>query len=301
MSKLVHDALVIGGGPAGLAGALYLARFRRGVAVVDAGNSRAVRIPRSHNVAGFADGVAGDALIAIMRRQVQALGVDFVHAKVDTIEKTGGVFRARGPGGWISARTVLLATGASDVEPAIDNVQRALDEGALRYCPVCDGYEASDCNVGVLCNSPAGVAEALYLRHFTPHLQLFVTSASVQLDEAARRQLADAGIVLHAQPVSALALVEGDVIVTTGGREIRCDSLYSALGMTIHNELGLALGAQTDEDGYLLTDRHQQTTVAGLYCAGDVARGLNQISVGIGAAATAASAMHLRLSKQADD
>jgi thioredoxin reductase (NADPH) len=195
---------------------------------------------------------------------------------------------------------VLLATGASDVEPAIDHIQRALDEGALRYCPVCDGYEVSGCNVGVLCNSPAGVAEALYLRHFTPHLQLFVTSADVQLDTAAQRQLADAGIVLHAQAVSDLALVDGDVIVTTGEHRVRCDSLYSALGMKIHNQLALALGAQADDDGYLLTDRHQETTVTGLYCAGDVARGLNQISVGIGAAATAASAMHLRLSTKAN-
>ncbi len=89
------------------------------------------------------------------------------------------------------------------------------------------------------------------------------------------------------------------MIVTTGGLEIRCDSLYSALGMNVHNQLGVALGAQIDDDGYLLTDRHQATTVEGLFCAGDVARGLNQISVAIGAAATAASAMHLRLSKGA--
>lgn len=299
MSGEIHDALVIGGGPAGLAAALYLARFRRGVIVVDAGDSRAVRIPRSHNMAGFADGVAGDKLIAIMRGQVQALGVGILNAEVTTIERTDSGFRALGPQGWIDARTVLLATGASDVEPALDNIQRALDEGALRYCPVCDGYEASGCNVGVLCNSAAGVAEALYLRHFTPHLQLFVTSAEVRLDDAAKQQLTEAGIVLHAQPVSDLALVDGDVIVTTGERRIRCDSLYSALGMTIHNDLALALGAQIDDDGYLLTDRHQQTTIDGLYCAGDVARGLNQISVAIGAAATAASAMHLRLSAAA--
>jgi thioredoxin reductase (NADPH) len=169
MSQDIHEALVIGGGPAGLAGALYLARFRRRVLLMDAGSSRAVRIPRSHNVAGFADGVAGEALIGIMRKQVQAFGVDIVGGQVDTIEATAEGFRALGPQGWIHARTVLLATGASDVEPAIDDIQQALDEGALRYCPVCDGYEVTDRNVGVLCKAPqAGVSEALYLRHFTP-------------------------------------------------------------------------------------------------------------------------------------
>ncbi|HLL19045.1 MAG TPA: NAD(P)/FAD-dependent oxidoreductase [Rubrivivax sp.] len=296
MDQDFHEALVIGGGPAGLAGALYLARFRRRVLLLDAGSSRAVRIPRSHNVAGFADGVAGEALIGIMRKQVQAFGVDIVGGNVETIEATAEGFRALGPQGWIHARTVLLATGASDVEPAIDHIQQALDEGALRYCPVCDGYEVTDRNVGVLCKaSEAGVSEALYLRHFTPRVQLFVTSPEVTLDEAQRKQLADAGIEWHEQAVIELALGDGDVVIKTGARQVRCDSLYSALGMDVHNQLAVALGAQIDEDGYVLTDRHQQSTVPGLYCAGDVARGLNQISVGIGAAATAASAMHLRL------
>lgn len=291
-----HDALVIGGGPAGLAGALYLARFKRSVLVVEAGDSRAVRIPRSHNVAGFSEGVVGEELIASMRRQVQALGVHIVRARVERIEAAGDAFRVLGPSGWTSARTILLATGASDVEPAIPDIQLALDQGALRYCPVCDGFEVSDRNVGVLCKAAeAGVSEALYLRHFTPLVSLFVTSASVKLDADQQRRLSEAGITLYREPATRLALVDGDVMVSTGGQQVRCDSLYSALGMKIHNELALALGADIDEDGYVLTDRHQETTVPGLYSAGDVARGLNQISVAIGAAATAASAMHVRL------
>lgn len=291
----VIDSLVIGGGPAGLAGALYMARFKRSVVVVDAGDSRAVKIPRSHNVAGFAGGVAGDKLIAIMRRQVADVGVTFIHGTVDKLEQSGPGFKALVGNDWIAARCVLLATGASDIEPAIGDVQLALDEGALRYCPVCDGYENAGRQVGVLCNTPAGVDEAMYLRHFTPHLQMFVTSKAALPDDEARRKLAAAGVVLRAEPVTGLRLVDADVVVTAGGQQFRCDSLYSALGMTVHAGLAQALGARVDDDGYLLTDRHQQTNVAGLYCAGDVARGLNQISVGIGAAATAASAMHLRL------
>ncbi len=293
------DAVVVGGGPAGLAGALYIARFRRSVLVLDDGDSRAARIPRSHNVAGFADGIAGAALVALMRRQAQAVWARLQHARVEQISRCGDGFtlRVQAAGGveTVAARCVLLATGALDIEPPMPRVAQALAEGALRYCPVCDGYEVAGQRVGVLCDAPSGLHEAFYLRHFTPDVSVFVTRAGIAFDEADRRRLADAAVALHEQPASELCLRGGRVEVQHGGQRSVCDALYSALGMQVHSGLAAALGADTDAEGYLLTDRHQQTTVPGLYSAGDVARGLNQISVGIGAAAIAASAMHLRL------
>ncbi|HEU4458829.1 MAG TPA: NAD(P)/FAD-dependent oxidoreductase [Methylibium sp.] len=297
------DALVVGGGPAGLAGALYLARFRRSVLVVDAGNSRASWIPRSHNIAGFAGGIAGDRLLEVMRQQVLDVGGRIVKARVETLQAEEGGFVAQVDAtsalhdlhDRIHARTVLLATGALDVEPSMPDLDQALDRGALRYCPVCDGYEAAGQQVGVLCNSAAGATEALYLRHFTPHLQVFVTSAGIDFAPEQLAQLAAAGIRLNAEPVQRLRLADGKVQLTHGGRRTTCDSVYSALGIEVHSQLAATLGAELDADGYVTTDRHQHTRVDGLFCAGDVAKGLNQISVGIGAAALAASAMHLRL------
>lgn len=291
----MNDVVVIGGGPAGLAGALYLARFRRSVLVIDDADSRAARIPRSHNVAGFVNGVTGADLLATMRRQALAVGARFREGRVERLAHDGAGFAAHCGAEAEQARLVLLATGASDVPPPMPNVAEAVAEGALRYCPVCDGYEVAGTHVGVLCDSADDLAEAFYLRHFTPRVSVFVTRPGIMPRDADRQRMAQRSIAFHATPVQALRLREGNVRVTHGGTETVCDSLYSALGLRVHSDLAAALGAERDEGGYLVTDRHQQTTVPGLYAAGDVAKGLNQISVGVGAAAVAASAMHLAL------
>jgi thioredoxin reductase (NADPH) len=288
-----YDALVIGGGPGGLTGALYLARFRRRVRVVDDGCSRATRIPRSHNMPGYLRGVPGNELVAAMRKQADAYGAELSVGRVEALERLPGGFAATLANGTsVLARSVLLATGVSDIEPAIPHLADAVRTGALRYCPVCDGYEIIDKAVGVLANSEAGVREALYLRNFTARLHVFRASSDFDLEEHSG-QLAEAGIRCIPEPVDSIHLWGEQVCIRHGAADTRCDSVYSALGVRIHADL--SMGAEMDESGYLLTDRHQKTSIDGLYAAGDVAQGVNQISVAAGGAAIAAAAMHLVL------
>lgn len=293
------DVLVIGGGPAGLTAAIYLARFRRSVLVIDEGKSRAASIPRSHNMPGYPEGVVGGELVAAMRTQAEHYGVRFAAGRAEAIEAHGNGDRS-GSSGFavvcgrkrLGARSVLLATGASDVTPEMPHLAEALRSGALRYCPVCDGYEVIDQRVGVVADSAAGIDEALYLRHFTPYLLLFRAGPAFAPTGGDRRRLARAGVALVDTPIDSIRLWRGRVTVRHGTGESQCDALYSALGLHVHSELGVALGAKVDAEGYVLTDRHQRTSVEGLYAAGDVARGLNQISVAAGSAAIAAAAMH---------
>lgn len=290
-----YDALVIGGGPAGLTGALYLARFRRRVLLIDGGDSRAARIPRSHNYPGFIEGVPGGQLVAAMRQHAERHGVAFAQGCVGVLERHGDRFSAQWDGGHADAACVLLATGTSDVPPTMPHLSRALESGALRYCPVCDGYEVIDQHVGVIANSPAGVQEALYLRHFTERLTLFAPHDAFTVGDEDRRRLADTGIALCTATVQDIALADDGVTLHHDDGATHVDSLYGSLGMKVHTELATALGADHDEDGYLLTDRHYRTSVPGLYAAGDVVKGLNQITVATGTAAIAAAAMHRAL------
>ncbi len=289
------DVLVVGAGPAGLIAAVYLARFRRSVALVDAGHSRAVRIPRSHNYPGYPEGITGPDLTASLREQARHYGIEATPATVETLQAKGDGFAATWAGGGTSARCVVLATGATDVEPRLPHLAEALQTGAIRYCPVCDGFEVIDQRVGVLIDGPAGVAEAVYLRHFTPQVTVFQASAEVGLAPADRERLVRAGIRLVPAPLTSARLWRDRITLRHGDEETTCDTVYCALGMNVHSRLAVDLGAEVDASGYLRVDAHQRTTVPGLYAAGDVASGLNQISVASGGAAIAASAIHREL------
>ncbi len=290
------EALVVGGGPGGLATALYLARFRRSVLVIDEGLSRATQIPRTRNYPGFPEGIQGPRLVAAMRMQCERHGVRFVHARVRSLKFERGLFQASWDGGSAAAERATLATGVTDVPPAMPHLSQAVREGALRYCPVCDGYEAIGKHVGLVADDEGDVDEALYLRHFSDQVTAFVVDERVRMSGTQRRRLADAGVVLVEQAVRSISLVDGGVQVRHGDCTTRLDAVYAALGTEVHCELAVELNVSHDERGYLLTDRHQQTSLPGLFAVGDVVKGLNQISVAVGEAAIAASAIHLSLS-----
>jgi thioredoxin reductase (NADPH) len=293
------DCLVIGGGPAGLTAAIYLARFRRRFLVVDAAASRASRIPVSHNHAGFPDGIAGRDLLARMRAQAERHGAEIVGGRVDRLERragAGGGFAAvMRDGSRREAERVLLATGTEDVPPplALPDREEAVRRGLLRYCPVCDAYEVSGRKVALAGARRCRIHEALLLRGYTADLTLVTLRDPWELSEEERSTLAEAGIGILEAPAGELA-VEDDALAvrTADGGWHRFDSLYVALGLRARSGLATALGAEHDADGALAVDAHQRTTVPGLYAAGDVVRGLAQISVAMGQAAVAAAAIH---------
>src|SRR5690606_28176074 len=114
----VFDCLVIGGGPAGLTAAIYLRRFHRDICLVDSGDSRARKIPLSHNFPGFPDGVSGEDLLALMTQQLRNFGGELVPGTVEKLRRRAeGCFEAECAGQTLVARTVLLATGVVDIEP----------------------------------------------------------------------------------------------------------------------------------------------------------------------------------------
>jgi thioredoxin reductase (NADPH) len=288
------DCLVIGAGPGGLTAAIYLARYRRDFLVVDAGASRAAWIPTTHNHAGFPDGIEGPELLARMREQAESYGARIVAGEVRGLARDGGTgdFTADlGDGTAVTARRVLVATGAQDVEPELPDIDRAVARGLVRYCPICDAYEVRGQKVAIIGYGKCSVREVLLLRTYTADVTLLTLGRGLDLTDGERRELREADVRLVEDPVAELA-VEGDRIAAwkmASGEELRFDTLYAALGLKGRSGFLTGLGAERDPDGMFLVDQHQRTSVPGLWAAGDVVKGLGQISVAMGQAAVAAT------------
>jgi thioredoxin reductase (NADPH) len=293
------DCLVIGAGPGGLTAAVYLARYRRDFLVVDAGASRAGWIPVSHNLPAFPDGIPGPELLARMRAAAERHGARVEAGEVRRLERAGDGFAADLGGRTVTARRVLLATGVDDVQPELPDLEDAVRRGLVRVCPICDAYEARDRKVAIIGYGKCRVREALLLRTYTTDLTLLTLGRELELTGEERAELREAGVRLVEEPVSAIA-AEGDQVAAwrmSSGVEHRFDVLYTALGLRARSGLATALGAEHDSDGALVVDEHQRTSVPGLYAAGDVVRGLGQVSVATGQAAIAATAINNSLER----
>ena len=290
------DCLIIGGGPAGLTAAIYLARFRRNVIVADDGKSRAALIPESHNYPGFSGGVAGPELLAALRHQAEQYGTVLRHARITDLRRHNGGFQAASPEGTLQAQYVLLATGIVDEAPELPGLRDAIYRGALRFCPICDGYEAMDRHIGVLGRAAVACKKALFLRTYSRRVTVLPIDQPDRIDAGVVRELQAAGIHVPDEPVIDVDR-SGEKITAVMRSGARCelDVLYPALGCEVRSELATTLGAESDDVGCLKVDNRQATTVQGLYAAGDVVTDLHQISVATGHAAIAATCIHNRL------
>jgi thioredoxin reductase (NADPH) len=285
------DCIVIGGGPAGLTAAIYLARFHLSVTVFDAGRSRARSIPCTRNHAGFPDGISGAELLDRMRRQAERYGADLRHGTVSAVEPGENGFAVTADGETWRSHAVLLATGVINRRPALlddETHDRALAAGALRYCPVCDGYEVTDRPVALLGTGRHGCDEALFLRSYTADVTLVAPDGAHALSNEQRQSLTGAGVVLE-EGCTAMSLAGEKMVLGLDGGSREFDALYPALGTDPCSLLARAAGAKLSAEGCVLIDAHQRTSVAGLYAAGDVVIGLDQIGVAMGGGGIAAT------------
>jgi thioredoxin reductase (NADPH) len=274
------DCLIVGGGPAGLTAAIYLARYRRAAVIVDEGASRAALIPASHNYPGF-KGIAGPDLLARLRDQALLYGAALKQGRVTTLQRAPrSGFLAHWQGREVAARTVLLATGLVDESPDIAGLATAVYDGAIRFCPICDGFEAMDRRIGVLGAPQEAGHKALFLRTYSRRVMVFQT-----------------GIELGGKPVRVECNEDGVRVTVEGGARFDLDILYPALGCEVRSELATNLGADCTKTGNLKVDAHQETTVEALYAAGDTVSDLHQLAVATGHAAVAATAIHNRLER----
>ena len=287
------DCLIVGAGPAGLTAAIYLARFLRRIAIVDAGESRAAWIPTSHNYPGFPSGLSGKELLARLREQAARHDVTVIEGRVESLERDASGFIASLGGQRIGARKVLLATGMIDETPEVRGLVRAVDCGSIRFCPICDAYDVRDRRLALLGVPARAPGHARFLRTYSRAVT-FLMPEGVVASEADLAALREVGVCVVETGVDEIVPTgEGKAkVLLSDGSELEFDAVYPMLGCHNRSELATALGAECLDAGDLVCDEHLQTSVPGLYAAGDVVNALNQVSVATGHAAIAATAIH---------
>jgi len=305
----LFDCVIVGAGPAGLTALEYLARFHRSAIVLGAKGPppRLLWIDRTYNLPGYPNGVAGAAILARLREQAEEYGGTIRGETAIDIKGQSGNFRVElSDGEVLCARKIILAMGIRDREPDIPGIRRHIGH-FMRYCPVCDGYEHTDKQLGIIGSGESVARHALFLRTFSPHITILLHGEEASSLGRYTQKLRNLGIEVREarilNVIEAQDLTEEDPqleytgrgVCLEGGEEIALDVLYGALGCNVNLDAALNLGLQLDEDGYVVTDIHQQTSVPGVYAAGDLVSQINQISVAFGQATIAAVRIHNEL------
>jgi thioredoxin reductase len=290
MNKQIYDCIVVGAGPAGLSAALFLARYGRRVLTFHHNSPRNLY---SHGVHGFLghDGIMPEELLARGRDEVTKYGGLIVEGCVTRIEKVGDEhFRVQtgeekeasaatsqsfeGASQSFEARRILLATGLRDLTPDCPGFSDFYGV-TVHHCPDCDGYEISGKRVAVLSHGRAAIGFTLGLLTWTDKLMLLTNGDEGDITQEHCAKLAHFNIPITKERVVAL---EGDGetkrierVRLENGEALECDALFFNLGTEMSGNLHEALGCRLDEEcGLIWVDDEQQTSVSGVYAAGDI-------------------------------
>jgi len=212
-------------GPAGLTAAIYLARFPRSVLVVDAADSRATSIPESHNHPGFPDGISGETLLRTLRIQAEEYGAKIISGTVESVKTTSDRFAAATTAGTVLASRVLIATGITDKCPDIEAFDEVGLRQMVRYCPVCDGFEAIDKKIAVYGPPNEASGKARFLRVYSPAVTLIPDLPAPANTKAEKRDFD-----MASSPAAKIWTGrDGIDILLADGRSLRFDVLYPAV------------------------------------------------------------------------
>lgn len=286
------DGVVIGGGPAGLAAAIHLRRHGRSVRLVDSGASRAQRIARALNVAGYPDGVVGGHLLERMRQHLRAADGHVTYDSVEDIRRCpDGRLLLRLRHGTLLARNVILCTGATDPPINLPGADDLASAGLLRTWSWQGVGDLFGKRVGVLGYSRLGVPGAADLRRACAEARFIEIDCAAGKAECSSCQ---AGLERVPGVASHVALARNSTILVTcdDGRTHEFDLLLSAFGARPRTYLADQLAVRLDVHGAIAIGPSGLTSADNVYAAGDVAGAPCQIDVAIGQAAVAAAAVH---------
>jgi thioredoxin reductase len=292
MDTATYDVAVVGGGAAGLSAALVLGRARRRVVVIDAGAPR--NAPAAH-MQGFLsrDGMPPAALLALAREEVRGYGVEIIEGEVVAIE--AGFTLALAGASSVTARRLLLTTGAVDELPDIPGARERWGRDFL-HCPYCHGWEVRDQAIGVLGTDPGSVDHAQLLRQWSEDVVFFSHSHSLTREE--RAALDARGIAVIEGTVTAFSVADDRLtaVELSHGRVIPRAAVFMRPSLHPHED-GLieSLGCEVGDDRFVRVDRTGQTSVSGVWVAGNASNPRAQVITAAGEGSAAAIAINTDL------
>jgi len=292
-----YDVAVVGGGPAGLCAALWLARYLHKVVVVDSGDPRNWETRGINGYLGH-QGIRSPELRKLGRAECEKFGVEFVDGIVDrAINEAGELFEVRlHDGATIESRRILLAIGIKDVWPDIPGLDRCYGE-TIHVCPDCDGYETRGRKTVVVGKGRKAVGSALALTTWTRQIVICTNGEKAEMSQPLLDKLKALNIPVLEPPIKCVVSKSSEIsgIDLEGGMSLDCERLYFAIGQYPADDLGAQLGCKRDDLGRLVIDDRNHTSIKHVYAAGDIAPG-PQLAIGAAASgAVAAMAIHASL------
>ena len=299
-----YDVIVVGAGSAGLSAALTLGRCRRRVLLADGGAPRNAPSPAVH---GFLtrDGLRPARLLELGREQLAPYPtIEVRELKITKVHRLAQGFRAEGTTGqghaWAgTTHRVLLATGVEDVLPALPGFRELWGTGVL-HCPYCHGYEVRDQPLAIYGRGKAAVGLALLLTNWSKDL-VVVTDGPGHLTAYGRQRLRQHGIGLRQEKVA--RLVGGPdgllrCVEFEDGTYLERKALFMHAPQEQRSSLAAELGATITSKGAVWVDKNSQTSIAGLYAAGDTTPGQQQALLAAAAGGKAAICLNEALTKE---
>jgi thioredoxin reductase len=285
-----YDVAIVGGGPAGLSAALWLARYLHSVVLIDSGDPRNWE---TRGINGFlgAHAIRSPELRARGREQAEKYGATVIGNTVDTVKKIDDdCFRLKLKSGQtIDARRLLLAIGIRDLWPPIPGLEECYGETA-HVCPDCDGWETRGRKTVVVGVGKKGVGMALALTTWTDKIVICSNGAPAAMDRELLDKLQPLNIPVLEQEITCIKSKEGEIncIELANGMSLDCDRLYFAIGQIPSDDIGAQLGCKRDDAGLIVVDEHNHTTVKNAFAAGDIVPG-PQLAIAAAASGTVAA------------
>lgn len=293
----VFDVAIVGGGPAGLTAALWLARYLHSVVLIDSGDPRNWE---TRGINGFlgSQGIRSPQLRAKGRADAEKFGAVIVDDEVTKVRNTNSehfVLELK-KGRSVEANRLLLAIGIRDIWPRIPGLSDCYGETA-HVCPDCDGYETRECKTVVIGSGRKCVGMALALTTWTDKIVICTNGEPANIEQKHLDQLKKLNIPVLQDKVNYITSADGEIkcINLDGGMALDCERLYFAIGQYPADDLGAQLKCDRDEFGLIKIDEHYHTSVKNVFAAGDIVGGAQLAIAAASDGAISAVAIHSSL------